>query len=210
MRVALKRKKGTNHAFDGEERSQRTRGFLFQALGAVTAHAAGVNSLIVPENGIGAINLPYVESQYGTQSVSCDKFPQRLKHAMQCGRCTSCLLRRQSLSHAGLSQHDLGASYAADIAESGCNTDDKKWYHYRVMADQVERLDAALSNASPEIELVNSFPALAEQFLLLRETSLGGNVRPLIDLYRRYCAEWRTFHERRSESPLADHVHDHG
>ncbi|MEP6779873.1 MAG: hypothetical protein ABJC26_08295 [Gemmatimonadaceae bacterium] len=102
------------------------------------------------------------------------------------------------------------ASYAADITESGCNTDDKKWYHYRVMADQVERLDAAISNASPEVELVNSFPALAEQFLLLRETSPGGNVLPLIDLYRRYCAEWRTFDGWRSESPLADHVHHHG
>ena len=264
VRVALLRKRGTQHAFDGEERSQRTRGFLFQALGAVTAHAAGVNSLIVPENGIGAINLPYVESQYGTQSgraanplnlrlmselcssvfgetfaielphrletkgellhalrdarlsdavmrsVSCDKFPQRLKHTIQCGRCTSCLLRRQSLFQAGLGQHDLGHSYAADVMEPGCNTNDEKWYHYRVMEDQAERLDAAIRSASPEFELINSFPALAEQFLYSRATTPGANVLPLIDLYRRYCAEWRTFHQACSESQFVDRMHHHG
>jgi 7-cyano-7-deazaguanine synthase in queuosine biosynthesis len=51
-----------------EENSQRTRGFVFTTLGAVTALNAGVNVLEIYENGIGAINLPYDKSQVGTMS----------------------------------------------------------------------------------------------------------------------------------------------
>lgn len=51
-----------------EENSQRTRGFVFTTLGAVTALNAGINKLEIYENGIGAINLPYDKSQVGTMS----------------------------------------------------------------------------------------------------------------------------------------------
>jgi 7-cyano-7-deazaguanine synthase in queuosine biosynthesis len=46
-----------------EELSQRTRGFLFLSLGAITSLAAGARELYVYENGVGAINLPYDASQ---------------------------------------------------------------------------------------------------------------------------------------------------
>ena len=49
-----------------EERSQRTRGFLFLTLGAVTALSAGTSELYIHENGVGAINLPYNATQVGT------------------------------------------------------------------------------------------------------------------------------------------------
>lgn len=51
---------------EGEESSQRTRGFVFLTLGAVTALMAGASELYVHENGIGAINLPYNATQLGT------------------------------------------------------------------------------------------------------------------------------------------------
>jgi 7-cyano-7-deazaguanine synthase in queuosine biosynthesis len=51
-----------------EEKSQRTRGFVFTTLGAVTALNAGINVLEIYENGIGAINLPYDNSQVGTMN----------------------------------------------------------------------------------------------------------------------------------------------
>jgi hypothetical protein len=56
-------------AYDGDERTQRTRAFAFLALGAVTAIAAGGDELRVYENGIGAINLPYTDGQLGGQST---------------------------------------------------------------------------------------------------------------------------------------------
>ena len=53
---------------EGEEQTQRSRGFLFLTLGAVTSLMAGSNALHVHENGIGAINLPYDATQIGTSS----------------------------------------------------------------------------------------------------------------------------------------------
>jgi 7-cyano-7-deazaguanine synthase in queuosine biosynthesis len=49
-----------------EESSQRTRGFLFLTLGAVSAIAACTKELFLYENGIGAVNLPYDGTQIGT------------------------------------------------------------------------------------------------------------------------------------------------
>lgn len=65
--ISLKdRKRG---AYDREEPSQRTRGFVFQIFGAATAAIAGVASLHVYENGVGALNLPYSASQLGAQAT---------------------------------------------------------------------------------------------------------------------------------------------
>ncbi len=49
-----------------EEKSQRSRGFLYLTLGALTALMAKTSSLDVFENGVGALNLPYNSSQLGT------------------------------------------------------------------------------------------------------------------------------------------------
>jgi hypothetical protein len=70
-----------------EENSQRTRGFVFTTFGAVTALNAGSNVLEIYENGIGAINLPYDNSQVGTMNsrgvnplalLRMEKFIQKL------------------------------------------------------------------------------------------------------------------------------------
>ncbi len=49
-----------------EESSQRTRGFLFLTLGAVSAIAARTKEIYLYEDGVGAINLPYHGTQVGT------------------------------------------------------------------------------------------------------------------------------------------------
>jgi len=49
-----------------EEKSQRSRGFLFLSLGVATAASSGAKELRVYENGIGAINLPFDATQLGT------------------------------------------------------------------------------------------------------------------------------------------------
>lgn len=53
---------------EGEEQSQRTRGFVFLTFGAVTALTAGASELNVFENGVGAVNLPYNATQLGTSN----------------------------------------------------------------------------------------------------------------------------------------------
>jgi hypothetical protein len=51
------------------ESSQRSRGLLFLAVGIATSWALGQDRLGVFENGIGAINLPYLRSQFGSQAT---------------------------------------------------------------------------------------------------------------------------------------------
>jgi 7-cyano-7-deazaguanine synthase in queuosine biosynthesis len=48
-----------------QEPTRRTRGFLFLALGAVSALSAGTDRLFIYENGVGAINLPYERTPLG-------------------------------------------------------------------------------------------------------------------------------------------------
>lgn len=51
------------------ETSQRSRGLLFLAVGIASAWTLRQGRLRVFENGIGAINLPYLRSQFGSQAT---------------------------------------------------------------------------------------------------------------------------------------------
>lgn len=53
--------------YNDDENTQRSRGFLYVVLGAVTALALGSSRLTLFENGIGAINLPYSDVPLGTE-----------------------------------------------------------------------------------------------------------------------------------------------
>ncbi len=52
-----------------QERTRRTRGFLFLMLTAVTALVAGEDQLFLSENGVGAINLPQDGAQVGIDNT---------------------------------------------------------------------------------------------------------------------------------------------
>jgi 7-cyano-7-deazaguanine synthase in queuosine biosynthesis len=52
-----------------QERTRRTRGFVFLILGCVVARSTNAARLHVYENGIGAINLPYDLSQVGIDNT---------------------------------------------------------------------------------------------------------------------------------------------
>lgn len=239
------RRKG---AFDGEETSQRTRGFVFQAFGAVTAKMAGLHSLDVFENGVGAINLPYTDAQLGSQatrathpstlkrmsallssvfgapftvalpyafatkgelcdalrdaglgclarrSVSCDGYPQRNRRANQCGVCPSCVLRRQSLHHAGLLSDDPKTLYLHDVYDSSASDAFQRRFSLRAMGGQVHHLRRALTSAHPWEALAVLYPDLEEAADALTNQEGGAAVRDaLVALYRRYCEEWGAF-----------------
>ena len=66
--------RGQRHA---AESSQRSRGLLFLATGIATAWTLRHDRLQVFENGVGAINLPYVRSQLGSQAAKA-MHPQTL------------------------------------------------------------------------------------------------------------------------------------
>lgn len=63
-----------------QEKSQRSRAFLFLTFGAVTAYAYGVDTLHVYENGVGAINLPY-SAAFGGADQTRAMHPRTLQMA---------------------------------------------------------------------------------------------------------------------------------
>lgn len=241
-------------AFDQEETSQRTRGFVFQAFGAVTARMAGLSELDVYENGVGAINLPYSDAQLGSQatrathpvtmrlmsellsrvfgtpfsvalpyafstkgelcnairdaglgylagrSVSCDGYPQRNRFADQCGVCPSCLLRRQSLHHAGLLADDPSSLYIHDVYDASAPDAYERRFSLRAMGGQVHHLRRALSSPHPWEALTVRYPELEEAADAFAAPGGGVAVREaLVALYRRYCTEWGAFAARSGE-----------
>lgn len=212
----------------GVESSQRTRGFLFLSAGVSAALAVRSCELVVAENGIGSINLPYVRSQLGAQAtrsmhprtvtlieslvtkiighqfsirmpyrgltkaelltqiprdadrilaqtVSCDTgFAARVKDHNPCGRCTSCLLRRQAIHGAGRRALEAGVAYRYPAAGSDAMS---------AMLWQVMRLRKCLAVAKPWLGLVEEFPEIghAQQYMTPEE---------IVRLYGRYVEEW--------------------
>ena len=210
------------------ENSQRTRGLLFLAAGIATAWTLGQDQLRVFENGIGAINLPYLRSQEGPQAtrsmhprtlrmveglasaisgrpfrivtphlhltkaevvravpdvdaaviaaaVSCDTaFAMRVPGPVQCGTCTSCLLRRQALIAGGRSDGDELSPCRSRSPVGAAPLAAMTW--------QLERLRDCLNAADPWQGIVSEFPPIID----VERTSPAHLVR----LYGAYVREW--------------------
>lgn len=235
--------------YQDDEPTQRSRGFLFGVLGAVTAIMGGAESIASYENGIGAINLPFTPAQIGTHStrsahpaalinlgsliskatgrkfafrtpflymtkaelcmqasalglgadightVSCDGFPLRLPGKSQCGLCTSCLLRRQSLYAAGLDHFDASEQYAVDVVSVARPVANDRLRPLRIMLAQVESFRHAMTCMDPWRGLVQQYPELWEVAVNLQAQGQDTLLvqQGLIELYRRYSDEWDRF-----------------
>jgi hypothetical protein len=132
-------------------------------------------------------------------TFSCDGFPVRAKDKAQCGLCTSCLLRRQSIESAGLSAFD-SKGYLHDFTRAGVSFPEKQLHSLLAMDWQAHRIKAALAQASPWEALVQEFVELRK---LESELCRSGRVErhilqgKLIRLYSQYAAEWESFSARR-------------
>jgi Queuosine biosynthesis protein QueC len=222
-----------------EESSQRSRGLVFAALGAVVARAAGVSALRLHENGPGAMNLPLTAGQLGSMntraarpetlqrmsqlfselfedqfeivnpafwstkaemcaaapaeahelmkaSITCDSgLTRRVKNGQLCGRCTSCLLRRQALLASGLTELDQ-----FDLEQMAGDALASLRGHANVMVlamlSQAADLSLALESPEPWSELVARFPELPS----IRR-ALDVPPERLVDLLARYVRDWR-------------------
>lgn len=123
---------------------------------------------------------------------SCDTaFAYRGSGPPSCGRCTSCLLRRQALASAGLCDLDPPSNYRVD-AFAGPPMNDKAPYELRAMLSQAARLQRALSNdpANAWPRLVHEYPDLVRAVQALRSTPGSGPEIAITDMLRRYVNEW--------------------
>jgi|RhiMetdeSRZDD1v2_1073273.scaffolds.fasta_scaffold24201_4 7-cyano-7-deazaguanine synthase in queuosine biosynthesis len=222
-----------------KNRIQRTRGFVFLLLGAVCALLEGQDTLMVHENGIGALNLAYRDSEVGRdhsravhplalikmsdlvsellerpfhlqspflfwtkaemcvllredgaedlvyETFSCDSRQRKLNKPQQCGRCSSCLLRRQALAAAGIP--DLTRYCWPDFAALSDDT------AFEAMHFQVATLRRLLSGDTPWIQLRTKFPTLgtvADRWGSWSGKSWETIADCLVRLYRQYVHEW--------------------
>lgn len=130
------------------------------------------------------------------ETVSCDGFAQRVANQPQCGYCTSCVLRRQSLYAAGLESYDAANGYRYDVLSHQTALTLNQVYGLEAMRNQVEKLQRALSSDDPWQALVASFPDLArvQAALVVRESLDSDEVKTsLIRMYRAYVREWGKF-----------------
>ena len=129
-------------------------------------------------------------------TVSCDSFPLRLSDkSFQCGYCTSCLLRRQSILAGELNKYDPGERYLRDVLTNGANVEPKRLFGLEVMRSQVYQLSRCLDSDEPWQSLIVSFPelmrthaGLVERYNLDADETCARFVR----LFRTYVNEWES------------------
>ena len=130
------------------------------------------------------------------ETVSCDSYPLRVKGLAQCGICTSCILRRQAIQCARLTEHDPPQDYFSDVLDNPANLNKDKLHGFEVMRGQVYNLERCLSSDAPWLAMVSSFPELERTCL---ELAGHNNEDPrqirdnMINLFRTYVHEWKSF-----------------
>jgi hypothetical protein len=220
------------------ESTQRARSFLYLSLATVAAATAGLRTIAVFENGIGAYNPRLGEHQWGSQSnlsthphvlasfetlmavvgfdvkvvlphrfetkadhvsrmpspganligatASCDSYPLRRANITHCGRCASCVLRRQSLVASGLGALDR-SDYQSWPFERGAYAGET----HRLSARQAWQFDK-LMHIDNWLEISRLWPSLG-----LGVTS-DTERADILSLFRRYADEWNHIIDRRS------------
>ncbi len=132
-------------------------------------------------------------------TVSCDGFPQRVQGQVQCGYCTSCILRRQSLFVAGLTVHDPAGGYRYDVLNNAATLSHSQAYGLEATRDQIHNLACCLASDAPWDSLANSFPQLAvtrAELVARRYVSADEFGNRIVRLYQRYVREWESFPAR--------------
>ena len=131
------------------------------------------------------------------ETVSCDGYPQRVQNQAQCGICTSCVLRRQSLFCAGLTDHDPCSAYRYDIFKGLRNLSTEKGHGFGVMSEQVSRIDGCLASDRPWQKLTVAYPELARTLVELTGQPGAATEEDLaagfVGLFRTHVQEWKEF-----------------
>ena len=127
------------------------------------------------------------------RTISCDHQTRQAKGRIQCGRCTSCLLRRMSLESARLSEFDPGELYDTDLY--GLSTRTSSYYQmFEKMSWQASTLRRLLAQPDPWAALSIEYPMLARVGSQLSLSEAQPDVAAkLMRLYSHYVAEWDAF-----------------
>ncbi len=132
-------------------------------------------------------------------TFSCDGFPVRAAGKPQCGVCTSCLIRRLSLSAANLSKFDIGETYLTDLTSAYAFPSFEQLRSLRAMDWQYHQINQCLTGPNPWQELAFEFPELqtiVSELVAAKGVSFEGVQNDILRLYKKYCDEWSGFSAR--------------
>ena len=119
------------------------------------------------------------------KTVSCDSKHRQKGLPNQCGFCTSCLLRRQSIAAAGLQDHTKYAITRGKIIKP------KDGIPFNAMQLQISQLSEILRTDKPWPQLVKKYHSLMEVFDSLKWTEEEALIKEnLTRLYEKYVDEW--------------------
>lgn len=123
-------------------------------------------------------------------TITCDRL-HRTK-GLQCGCCSSCLLRRQGLAVHGIPDKTAYVSRARGTLTQAERYKDS--LHLRAMLHQVESFRELLAADNPWFAFVYRYPTLGDIVdLTAVHAPSGDNLADgLLELYRRYVHEWNT------------------
>lgn len=140
-------------------------------------------------------------------TISCDSFSQRISlpakvpgTEIHCGKCSSCLLRRQAIFNAQLENEDAQVSYQYDVCSPSWSHQDDEREPLLMMLDHVQLLKRACEASDPEITLLQEFPELSTSLIAIEQSPVTFGlakdrkcIDALVDLFRRYIYEWERF-----------------
>jgi hypothetical protein len=133
-------------------------------------------------------------------TVSCDgSFSRRVRSKRQCGVCTSCLLRRQSLTAAGLAEYDFVKDYEFDVFKANAFQNTDRLFSFRAMQNQAQTIKGCLQARNPWHTLGATYPILEEVKLRLSglsETKMKSVQQKILRLYSAHLQEWSIFESR--------------
>jgi 7-cyano-7-deazaguanine synthase in queuosine biosynthesis len=136
--------------------------------------------------------LPVQSQKYDLirSTMSCDRRP-RHPDSIQCGRCSSCLLRRQALLANGMEEREQDYVILSNPTIQGQEQKaDGDFLH--VMLHQIDVLRQCLNSDVPWNALVREYPELHRISCELSQDreSQQNLEQQLVHLYREYVAEW--------------------
>ncbi len=120
------------------------------------------------------------------KTITCDR-KHREEH-IQCGCCSSCLLRRQALAANGIQDQ---TQYVVSDGRP-VRPEDRK--HLEAMLQQVGVLQALVASQNAWTSLSRKYPALAEiADWISDDANSNAEIiqRQLLGLYQRYILEWK-------------------
>lgn len=122
------------------------------------------------------------------ETISCDRL-HREKH-IQCGFCSSCILRKQALDAAGIRDE---TQY---LIPHGRNAESRHQIYWKKMNQQIDVLNKAIQSDNPWLRLCLQYSANLPDIVshLAEETNCDEYTfeKKLVRLYRTYVREWRS------------------